>query len=58
LQWRENGALTGNVPVLVIYRDGKEATDGEHHACFASDVAPFYRWPILYAVTGWESLCQ
>lgn len=56
LVYSTNGKLSGNDPVLVIYRDDRKATDSEYHAVFASDVAPFWQWHIYAVVTGWVEL--
>lgn len=57
LQYIENGIFkSSDDPVLIIYADGKTATDAMYHAVFASDSAPFAKWDIYAAVIGWPEL--
>ena len=55
-----NGSLSGigNVPVLAVYEDGREATDSQYHAVFCSDAAPFSRWNNFMFIIGWERIKQ
>ena len=46
----------GNAPVLVVYEDGREATDDQYHAVFCSDAAPFSRWKNYMFIVGWEKI--
>lgn len=56
--WKGEPLREGNNPVLVVYLDKGEGTDGEYHAVFASDQAPFVRWNVHSAIVGWEELRQ
>lgn len=58
LQYQTNGnySIEGNEPVIVVYKPDNFEEKQTYHAVFASDAAPFARWPIQGIVTGWSKL--